>query len=56
MSEHGLGGMPGAMTISQGELIGRPSSLFVEVAADGASWTIDVSGGVRIVGDGAFEV
>jgi trans-2,3-dihydro-3-hydroxyanthranilate isomerase len=56
MSVHGLGGMPGAMTISQGEMVGRPSSLAVDVAADGASWTVDVSGGVRIVGDGAFEV
>jgi trans-2,3-dihydro-3-hydroxyanthranilate isomerase len=56
MSVHGLGGMPGRMTIAQGELVGRPSFLSVEVAPDGESWAVDVSGGVRIVGDGAFEL
>jgi trans-2,3-dihydro-3-hydroxyanthranilate isomerase len=56
MSVHGLGGMPGHMTIAQGDLVGRPSVLTVDVAPDGTSWAVDVSGGVRIVGEGAFEV
>ncbi len=56
LSAHGLAGMPGAVTVAQGELAGRPSFLYVEAAAAGDSWTIHVGGGVRRVGDGAFEV
>ena len=56
MSAHELGGMPGRMTIAQGEIVGRPSVLSVEAAPADESWAVDVSGGVRIVGDGAFEV
>jgi trans-2,3-dihydro-3-hydroxyanthranilate isomerase len=56
LSVHGLAGMPGRVTIAQGELTGRPSFLFVDVQADGDSWAIGVEGGVRRVGDGAFEV
>jgi trans-2,3-dihydro-3-hydroxyanthranilate isomerase len=56
LSVHALAGMPGAVTIAQGELTGRPSFLFVEAAPDGDSWAVDVEGGVRQVGEGAFEV
>ena len=56
LSSHRVAAMPGSVTIAQGELAGRPSFLFVEVAPDGAGWTIEVEGGVRRVGDGAFEV
>ena len=51
-----LGGMPGSMVIRQGEEAGRPSTLHVEVARDGDEWTVDVGGGVRIVGRGTFNV
>jgi trans-2,3-dihydro-3-hydroxyanthranilate isomerase len=55
LSGQGLAGMPGHMTVAQGEMVARPSLLYVDVATSGETWTIDVSGGVRIVGDGAFE-
>lgn len=56
LAEHGLAGMPGGVVIRQGEQVGRPSELRVDVARDGASWVIHVEGGVRIVGDGGFEL
>ncbi|HEY7478563.1 MAG TPA: PhzF family phenazine biosynthesis protein [Actinomycetota bacterium] len=56
LAEHGLAGMPGAVTVSQGEMVGRSSSIEVEVEADEGGWTVWVAGGVRTVGDGAFEV
>jgi predicted PhzF superfamily epimerase YddE/YHI9 len=43
------------MTVSQGEIVHRPSFIHVEVTRDGDDWTIRVGGGVRIVGEGAFE-
>lgn len=55
LSRHGLAGMPGRTLVSQGEMMGRPSFLQVDVEAQGASWRIDVSGGVRAVGEGAFS-
>jgi trans-2,3-dihydro-3-hydroxyanthranilate isomerase len=56
LSMHELGAMPGLCVIAQGELAGRPSFLQVEVAADDGRWLIHVGGGVRIVGEGAFEM
>jgi trans-2,3-dihydro-3-hydroxyanthranilate isomerase len=56
LSAHGVGGMPGSVVIAQGEQVGRPSFLHVDVAANGSSWDVDVGGGVRWVGDGAFEL
>jgi predicted PhzF superfamily epimerase YddE/YHI9 len=46
--------MPGEVVVAQGELIGRPSFLHVEVrsGADG----LRIGGGVRIVGSGTFLV
>src|SRR6185369_16511821 len=35
MAARGVGGMPGAVAIRQGEELGRPSVLHVEVAPDG---------------------
>lgn len=55
LSRHGLAGMPGRALVSQGEMMGRPSSLQVDVEAEGASWRIDVSGGVRAMGEGVFS-
>jgi predicted PhzF superfamily epimerase YddE/YHI9 len=48
--------MPGRLTISQGEEVGRPSRLHVEVARAGASWSVTVGGGVYVVGEGAFTL
>ena len=48
--------MPGRMVVAQGELVGRPSLLSVEVRPDGDGGSILVSGGVRIVGRGVFDV
>ena len=56
LSRHELAGMPGSVTIAQGELAGRPSFLHVDVESDAGSWTVAVSGGVRMVGEGAFEI
>jgi trans-2,3-dihydro-3-hydroxyanthranilate isomerase len=56
LAVHGLAGMPGRVVVAQGELVGRPSFLHVDVRADDGSWSIRVGGGVRIVGSGAFRV
>ncbi len=56
LANHGLAGLPGTALIAQGEQTGRPSFLHVEVARDGGDWLLDVGGGVRPMGDGAFEV
>ncbi|MDP9296434.1 MAG: PhzF family phenazine biosynthesis protein, partial [Actinomycetota bacterium] len=55
LAERGAGGMPGTVAIRQGEELGRPSVLHVEVEPDGDSWKVFVGGGVQIVGKGAFE-
>jgi trans-2,3-dihydro-3-hydroxyanthranilate isomerase len=47
----------GRLTISQGEEIGRPSILVVDVERDASDELIvHVEGGVRIVGEGVFDV
>lgn len=56
LAQHVLAGMPGRVVVSQGEFVGRPSSLVVDAAADGDSWRVDVGGGVHIVGEGFFTV
>jgi len=56
LATHGLAGLPGRVTVSQGEQVGRPSFLDVEVSRDGDGWTIHVGGGVRPMGEGFFEV
>ena len=56
LATHGLAGLPGTAMIAQGEQIGRPSFLHVEVARDGDDWLLHVGGGVRPMGDGAFEL
>ena len=53
---HGLAAMPGRAVISQGEMVGRPSFLHVDVRPDGESWTVRVGGGVRLVGEGVFRL
>jgi len=44
---------PGRITVSQGEEIGRPSTLLVEVGDEGS---VSVGGSVRLVGEGAFDL
>ncbi|HEX6845138.1 MAG TPA: PhzF family phenazine biosynthesis protein [Actinomycetota bacterium] len=56
LAQHGLAGVPGDVTIAQGELTGRPSRLDVRVEPDGATWRVSVAGGVRRVGEGVFEL
>ncbi len=53
---HGLAGMPGSVTVAQGEMVGRPSFLRTHVEPDGDSWAIRVGGGVQIVGEGTFRL
>jgi trans-2,3-dihydro-3-hydroxyanthranilate isomerase len=56
LAEHGLAGMPGTVTILQGEQVGRPSELHVEVAREDGSWRVRVGGGVRLIGEGTFHL
>jgi trans-2,3-dihydro-3-hydroxyanthranilate isomerase len=56
LSVQGLAGLPGRLTIAQGEQAGRPSFLHVDVRPDGDTWTARVAGGVRVVGEGRFRV
>ncbi len=54
LAARGLAGMLGRTVVAQGEMVGRPSFLDVDVQRDGNSWTVRVGGGVRIVGEGVF--
>lgn len=56
LSELGLAGMPGKLRISQGEAVGRPSTLLVDVARRQGAWSIEVGGGVHVVGEGYFRL
>jgi trans-2,3-dihydro-3-hydroxyanthranilate isomerase len=56
LAEHGLAGMPGSILVRQGERVGRPSELHVEVADEDGRWRVRVGGGVHVVGQGAFRL
>jgi trans-2,3-dihydro-3-hydroxyanthranilate isomerase len=56
LAARGLAGMPGTAVVAQGELVGRPSFLHLDVRSDGGSWTVRVGGGVRVVGEGMFRI
>jgi trans-2,3-dihydro-3-hydroxyanthranilate isomerase len=57
LAEYGAPGLPGTVTIRQGEEIDRPSVLVADVAPNGrGSWSVSVSGGVFIVGRGTFTL
>jgi PhzF family phenazine biosynthesis protein len=56
LAARGLAGMPGSIVIRQGEQVGRPSELHVEVRPEGGSWLVLVGGGVRTVGAGVFRL
>ena len=56
LASRGLAGMPGEAVIAQGEMVGRPSFLHLDVRPESDSWMVRVGGGVRIVGEGVFRV
>ena len=56
LAEHRLAGLPGTVVVAQGEMVGRPSFLHVEVEPRGDSFAVRVGGGVRIVGEGTFRL
>jgi trans-2,3-dihydro-3-hydroxyanthranilate isomerase len=57
LAEHHLAGMPGSILVRQGERVGRPSELLVEVRGErGGGWRVRVGGGVHVVGSGAFRL
>jgi trans-2,3-dihydro-3-hydroxyanthranilate isomerase len=56
LASRGLAGMPGDAVIAQGEMVGRPSFIHLDVRPEGDSWNVRVGGGVRIVGEGVFRV
>ncbi|MBA3691197.1 MAG: PhzF family phenazine biosynthesis protein [Actinobacteria bacterium] len=56
LASRGRAGMPGCVTVAQGEQIGRPSFLHVEVASGGEELVVRVGGGVRVVGEGVFRL
>jgi trans-2,3-dihydro-3-hydroxyanthranilate isomerase len=56
LARHGLAGMPGRVLIRQGEQVGRPSELHVEVTLGEGSMTVRVGGGVHVVGRGSFAL
>ena len=56
LSRYGLAGMPGHVLVRQGEQVGRPSELHVEVISEGETFRVRVGGGVHLVGRGAFEI
>jgi PhzF family phenazine biosynthesis protein len=56
LAERRVGGTTGRLLLRQGELIGRPSFLHVEVTTGRDGWEVRVGGGVRIVGSGSFDL
>ena len=56
LSMHGAAGMPGRSIVAQGEMVNRPSFLHVEAQPSDGSWAIRVGGGVRMMGEGTFEI
>ncbi|MEP7060009.1 MAG: PhzF family phenazine biosynthesis isomerase, partial [Actinomycetota bacterium] len=58
LADNGLAGAADGVrvTIAQGEMVNRPSFLHVDVSREGAGWSVQVGGGVRIVGEGMFRL
>jgi trans-2,3-dihydro-3-hydroxyanthranilate isomerase len=56
LAARGLAGMPGRVVVAQGEMVGRPSFLHVDVQGEGDRMVVRVGGGVRTTGDGVFRV
>jgi trans-2,3-dihydro-3-hydroxyanthranilate isomerase len=56
LGEYGIAGMPGGLTVRQGEQVGRPSQLDVDVVREQDVWIAWVGGRVRLVGEGEFRL
>jgi trans-2,3-dihydro-3-hydroxyanthranilate isomerase len=56
LSARGLAGMPGRMVVAQGEMVGRPSFVHVDVSAADDAMVVKVGGGVRGIGEGVFRI
>ena len=56
LSKHDRAGMPGRLTVAQGEVVNRPSFLHVETSPNDGSWDVRVGGGIRLMGEGSFEI
>jgi trans-2,3-dihydro-3-hydroxyanthranilate isomerase len=56
LAEHGRAGLPGGVRVRQGEQVGRPSVLEVDVERDGDGWVAWVGGHVRRAGEGEFDL
>ena len=55
LAEHGRL-RPGRLTVSQGVEMGRPSTILVDVAEGPDGWVVEISGGVRIIARGEFDL
>ncbi|MGH2573561.1 MAG: PhzF family phenazine biosynthesis protein [Actinomycetota bacterium] len=55
LAQAGLAG-PGRLTVSQGQEMGRPSTLIVDVEPEEGAWRVFVQGGVVRVGEGHFDL
>jgi trans-2,3-dihydro-3-hydroxyanthranilate isomerase len=56
LAAHGLAGMPGSILVRQGERVGRPSELHVDVVDEDGRWRVRVGGGAHVVGQGVFHL
>lgn len=56
LARHRLAGLPGQAVVAQGEMVGRPSFLHLDIETDGDSWVVQVGGGVQRIGEGVFEL
>jgi trans-2,3-dihydro-3-hydroxyanthranilate isomerase len=58
LAANGLAGADDGVQIvvSQGEMVDRPSFLRVDVRRAEGGWSVQVGGGVRVVGDGTFRL
>jgi trans-2,3-dihydro-3-hydroxyanthranilate isomerase len=55
LAARGLAGMPGKAVVAQGEQVGRPSYIHLDVRREGG-WEVRVGGGVQVVGEGSFRL
>jgi len=56
LARYRLAGLPGQAIVAQGEMVGRPSFLHLDIEAGGDGWVVQVGGGVQRIGEGAFEL
>ena len=56
LAVEGAAGLPGTLLIRQGDEVGRPSELRLDVSPNGDSFDVWIEGGVAVVGRGAFEL